>query len=131
MRLNYLSYTFKTIWQNKIMKRVFFCRFEIIFVRSSVKAIRMTVDQKRYNGHLRVNAQLQPVNWLIKMLNLDNLKNAAPVGCKSDRMSSVLFPIINKQNNKGQKEPNIIILLTGRKTSREIQFDVNIIYFAL
>ena len=131
MRLNYLSYTYKTVWQNKIMNRVIFCPFEIIFVRSSVKAIRMTVDQKRYNGHLRVNAQLYPVNWLIKMLNLDNLKNAAPVGCKSDRMSSVLFPIINKQNNKGQKEPNNIILLTGRETSREIQFDVNIIYFAL
>ena len=63
------------------------------------------------------------------MLNLDNLKNAAPVGCKSARMSSVLFPIINKQNNKGQKESNNII--TGRETSREIQFDVNIIYFAL
>lgn len=131
MRLNYFSYTYKTIWQNKIMNRVIFCRFEIIFVRSSVIAIRMTVDQKRYNGHLRVNAQLQSVNWLIKMLNLDNLKNAAPIGCKSARMSSVLFPIINKQNNKGQKEQNNIILLTGRETSREIQFDVNIIYFVL
>ena len=65
------------------------------------------------------------------MLNLDNLKNAAPIGCKSARMSSVLFPIINKQNKKGQKEPDNIILLTGRETSREIQFDVNIIYFAL
>ena len=65
------------------------------------------------------------------MLNLDNLKNAAPVGCKSARMSSVLFPIINKQNNKAQKEQNNIIFLNGRENKREIKFDVNIIYFAL
>ena len=59
------------------------------------------------------------INWAIEMLNLGNLKNAAPVGCKSARMSSVLFPIINKQNNKAQKEQNNIIFLNGWENNLE------------